>query len=42
MRLAEMGSSVVGGSPADYARLLVNEAKKWGKLIRAANTLSRI
>jgi tripartite-type tricarboxylate transporter receptor subunit TctC len=37
MRLAELGSSVVGGSPADYGRLLAEEAEKWGKVIRAAN-----
>jgi tripartite-type tricarboxylate transporter receptor subunit TctC len=37
LRLAELGSSAVGGSPADYARLLAEEAEKWGKVIRAAN-----
>ena len=36
-RIAELGSSVVGGSPADYAKLLAEEAEKWGKVIRAAN-----
>jgi hypothetical protein len=28
---------VVGGSPADYGRLLAGETEKWGKVIRAAN-----
>src|SRR5215472_17413100 len=37
LRLAELGSTAVGGSPADYARLLAEEAEKWGKVIRAAN-----
>jgi tripartite-type tricarboxylate transporter receptor subunit TctC len=37
MRFAELGSSVVGGSPADYRRLLADETEKWGKVIRAAN-----
>jgi tripartite-type tricarboxylate transporter receptor subunit TctC len=36
-RLAEQGSMVVGGSPADYGRLLAGETEKWGKVIRAAN-----
>ncbi|HET7021940.1 MAG TPA: tripartite tricarboxylate transporter substrate binding protein [Xanthobacteraceae bacterium] len=37
VRVAELGSRVVGGSPADYAKLLAEEAEKWGKVIRAAN-----
>ena len=37
VRIAELASSVVGGSPADYAKLLADEAEKWGKVIRAAN-----
>jgi tripartite-type tricarboxylate transporter receptor subunit TctC len=35
--LAELGSSAVGGPPAEYGRLLAEEAEKWGKVIRAAN-----
>ena len=37
VRVAELGSGVVGGSPADYAKLLAEEAEKWGKVIQAAN-----
>src|SRR5258705_10509100 len=37
LRLAELGSNAVGGSPADYGRLLAEEAEKRGKGIRAAN-----
>ncbi len=37
LRLAELGSDAIGGSPADYGRLLADEAEKWGKVIRAAN-----
>jgi tripartite-type tricarboxylate transporter receptor subunit TctC len=37
LRLADLGSSVAGGSAADYGRRLEEEAKKWGKVIRAAN-----
>jgi tripartite-type tricarboxylate transporter receptor subunit TctC len=34
---AELSGMVVGGSPADFAKLIVGETEKWGKLIRAAN-----
>ena len=37
LRLADLGSSVAGGSAADYGRRLQEEAEKWGKVIRAAN-----
>jgi tripartite-type tricarboxylate transporter receptor subunit TctC len=37
LRLADLGSSVAGGSAADYGRRLEEEAEKWGKVIRAAN-----
>ena len=36
-QLADQGSMVAGGSPADYGRLLATETEKWGKVIRAAN-----
>ena len=36
-RLAELGSVVLGGSPANFGKLIANETEKWGKLIRAAN-----
>jgi len=35
--LAELGSRVVGGSPADFGKLIADETEKWGKVIRAAN-----
>jgi tripartite-type tricarboxylate transporter receptor subunit TctC len=37
VRVAELGSGLVGGSPSDYAKLLAEEAEKWGKVIQAAN-----
>jgi tripartite-type tricarboxylate transporter receptor subunit TctC len=37
LQLADLGSSVAGGSAADYGRRLEEEAEKWGKVIRAAN-----
>jgi tripartite-type tricarboxylate transporter receptor subunit TctC len=36
-RFAELSGMVVGGSPADFGKLVVGETEKWGKLIRAAN-----
>ncbi|MGB6537263.1 MAG: tripartite tricarboxylate transporter substrate binding protein [Xanthobacteraceae bacterium] len=36
-RLVALGSTVLGGTPADFGALLVEETKKWGKLIRQAN-----
>jgi tripartite-type tricarboxylate transporter receptor subunit TctC len=37
MRLAEQGATVLGGSPADFGKLIADETEKWGKVIRAAN-----
>ena len=37
LRLADLGSSPAGGSPADYGGRLGEEAEKWAKVIRAAN-----
>src|SRR4029450_165338 len=37
LRLADLGSSVAGGSAADYGGRLEEEAEKWGKGIRGAN-----
>ena len=36
-RLADLGSNALINSPADFAKLIVEDADKWGKLIRAAN-----
>src|SRR5215831_9745583 len=36
-RLAELGSTTLAGSPADFAKLIAEETEKWGKVIRAAN-----
>ena len=37
VRLADLGGTVIAGSPADFGKLIADEAEKWGKLIRAAN-----
>jgi tripartite-type tricarboxylate transporter receptor subunit TctC len=36
-RLADLGATVLQGSPADFGKLIVDETEKWGKVIRAAN-----
>jgi tripartite-type tricarboxylate transporter receptor subunit TctC len=36
-RLAELGGTVLVGSPADFSKLIAEETEKWGKVIRAAN-----
>jgi tripartite-type tricarboxylate transporter receptor subunit TctC len=36
-RLADLGGTVLGGSPADFGRLIADETEKWGKVIRAAD-----
>ena len=36
-RLADLGGTVLAGSPADFGELIADETEKWGKVIRAAN-----
>ena len=36
-RFADLGSTVVAGSPSDFAQQILDETEKWGKVIRAAN-----
>jgi len=36
-RFAELGNMVLPTSPADFEKLVAEETKKWGKVIRAAN-----
>jgi tripartite-type tricarboxylate transporter receptor subunit TctC len=36
-RLANLGGTVLAGSPADFVKLISDETKKWGKVILAAN-----
>ena len=36
-RLADLGGMVLGGSPADFAKLISDEVKKWSRVIMAAN-----
>ncbi len=36
-RLADLGGTVLQGSPADFGKLIAQDTEKWGKVIRAAN-----
>jgi len=36
-RLANLGATVLAGSPADFGKLIADETEKWGKVVRAAN-----
>src|SRR5262245_41633038 len=36
-RLADLGRTVLAGSPADFGKLIADETEKWGKVVRFAN-----
>ncbi|MGB7836180.1 MAG: tripartite tricarboxylate transporter substrate binding protein [Xanthobacteraceae bacterium] len=36
-RLAELGGTVLAGTPADFEKLIGDETEKWARVIRAAN-----
>jgi tripartite-type tricarboxylate transporter receptor subunit TctC len=36
-RLADVGGTMLTGSPADFGKLVAEETEKWGKVIRTAN-----
>jgi tripartite-type tricarboxylate transporter receptor subunit TctC len=36
-RLADLGTEVLAGSPAQFAKLIADDTEKWGKVIRAAH-----
>jgi tripartite-type tricarboxylate transporter receptor subunit TctC len=36
-RFADLGATVLPGSPADFGKLIADETEKWGKVIRALN-----
>ncbi len=36
-RLASLEGTVLGGSPADFGKLIADETEKWGKVIKYAN-----
>jgi tripartite-type tricarboxylate transporter receptor subunit TctC len=36
-RLSDLDATPLAGSPADFAKLIIEETDKWGKVVRAAN-----
>jgi len=36
-RIADLGGTVLAGSPAEFGKLIAADTEKWGKVIRAAN-----
>jgi tripartite-type tricarboxylate transporter receptor subunit TctC len=36
-RFADLGGTAMGGSPADFGKLIAEETERWGKVVRAAN-----
>ena len=34
-RLADLGGTVLAGSPADFGKLIADETEKWGKVIKS-------
>ena len=40
-RLADLGGTVLAGSPADFGKLIADETEKWGKVVKFAAASSR-
>jgi tripartite-type tricarboxylate transporter receptor subunit TctC len=36
-RFTDLGGMILGGSPAEFGKLIADETEKWGKVVRAAN-----
>jgi Tripartite tricarboxylate transporter family receptor len=36
-RFADLGATVLPGSPTDFGKLIAEETEKWAKVVRAAN-----
>jgi tripartite-type tricarboxylate transporter receptor subunit TctC len=35
-RLAELGGTVLSGTPAEFGKLVADETEKWGKVVKFA------
>ena len=42
VRLADLGGTVLAGSPADFGKLIADETEKWGKVIKFAGIKARV
>jgi hypothetical protein len=40
--LADLGSTVLAGSPADFGKLIADETEKWGKVVKFAGDQTRV
>jgi tripartite-type tricarboxylate transporter receptor subunit TctC len=36
-RIVALGGTIIGGSPAEFGKLIANETEKWAKMIPAAH-----
>jgi tripartite-type tricarboxylate transporter receptor subunit TctC len=36
-RIATLGATIIGGSPAEFAKLIADETEKWAKVVPAAH-----
>jgi tripartite-type tricarboxylate transporter receptor subunit TctC len=39
-RLAELGGTVIAGTPADFGRLVADETDRWAKVVRSSGTIA--
>ena len=35
-RMAELGSDIIAGSPADFGKLIAEDTEKWAKVVKFA------
>jgi hypothetical protein len=38
-RLADLGGTVLAGSPADFGKLIAEETEKWGKVVKFSGAM---
>jgi len=38
VRIADLGETVLGGTPADFAKQIAEETEKWGKVVKFSGT----
>jgi hypothetical protein len=41
-RIADLGGTVLAGSPADFGKLILDETEKWAKVVKFAETAGLI